>query len=116
MPGESVNEQGKKILGPVGYLFKAVCWTIEKLFVIRNDELPVPPPSPVIIIDDGREWQDGPEDDSSMLDYTAQEGDTIEGVARLFVVRAGAIREVNPVLQYRELIPGETIKIPPMDR
>ncbi len=25
-----------KILGPLGYLFKGLCWGVEKLFVIRD--------------------------------------------------------------------------------
>ena len=49
----------------------------------------------------------------AMLDYNVQEGDTIEGIARLFVVSADEIRKVNGLAPGAEVVPNKTIKIPP---
>ena len=49
----------------------------------------------------------------AMLDYNVQEGDTIEGIARLFVVSADEIRKVNGLAAGEEVAPNKTIKIPP---
>ena len=48
-----------------------------------------------------------------MLDYNVQEGDTVEGIARLFVVSADEIRKVNGLAPGAEVVPNKTIKIPP---
>ncbi|HAL91628.1 MAG TPA: hypothetical protein DCM68_01225, partial [Verrucomicrobia bacterium] len=49
----------------------------------------------------------------AMLDYTVQEGDTAEGIARLFVVRKDDILRVNNVAAGSDVQPGQKIKIPP---
>ena len=49
----------------------------------------------------------------AMLDYNVQEGDTVEGIARLFVVSADEIRKVNGLAAGEEVVPNKTIKIPP---
>ena len=53
------------------------------------------------------------EGQEAMLDYTVQDGDTLEGVARLFVVRQEDIRRVNGIAEGSDVRPGQTIKIPP---
>jgi LysM repeat protein len=49
----------------------------------------------------------------AMLDYTVQEGDTAEGIARLFVVRKDDILRVNGMAAGSDVKPGQKIKIPP---
>ncbi len=73
---------------------------------------PVPPPAisapavspaaPVVV-----------EDQEAMLDYTVQEGDTAEGIARLFVVRKADILRVNQIPAGSDVKAGQKIKIPP---
>jgi len=46
------------------------------------------------------------------LSYTVQTGDTIEALARLFIVREDEIRTLNHILRNKEVVPGTTIKIP----
>lgn len=53
------------------------------------------------------------EDQEAMLDYTVQEGDTAEGIARLFVVRKDDILRVNQIPAGSDVKPGQKIKIPP---
>jgi len=52
-------------------------------------------------------------DQEDMLDYTVQEGDTAEGIARLFVVRKDDILSVNQIPAGSDVKPGQKIKIPP---
>jgi len=59
-------------------------------------------PTPVVI-----------EDQEAMLDYTVQDGDTAEGIARLFVVRKVDILRVNQIPAGSDVKPGQKIKIPP---
>ena len=49
----------------------------------------------------------------AMLDYTVQEGDTAEGIARLFVVSKDDILKVNNIAAGEDVKPGQKIKIPP---
>lgn len=49
----------------------------------------------------------------NLLDYTVQEGDTVDGIARLFVVRKDDILRVNNIPAGTEVKAGQTIKIPP---
>jgi len=49
----------------------------------------------------------------AMLDYTVQDGDTAEGIARLFVVRKDDILRVNQIPAGSDVKPGQKIKIPP---
>lgn len=49
----------------------------------------------------------------AMLDYTVQEGDTAEGIARLFVVNKDDILSVNGISAGADVKPGQKIKIPP---
>ena len=49
----------------------------------------------------------------AMLDYTVQDGDTAEGIARLFVVNKDDILSVNGIPAGADVKPGQKIKIPP---
>ena len=49
----------------------------------------------------------------AMLDYTVQEGDTAEGIARLFVVSKDDILKVNSIAAGEDVKAGQKIKIPP---
>jgi LysM repeat protein len=49
----------------------------------------------------------------AMLDYTVQDGDTAEGIARLFVVGKDDILRVNGIAAGADVKPGQKIKIPP---
>ncbi len=49
----------------------------------------------------------------AMLDYTVQDGDTAEGIARLFVVRKADILRVNNIPEGSDVKAGQKIKIPP---
>ena len=49
----------------------------------------------------------------AMLDYTVQDGDTSEGIARLFVVRKADILRVNGIPEGSDVKAGQKIKIPP---
>lgn len=51
-------------------------------------------------------------DQNSLLDYTTQDGDTAESIARLFVVRKEDILAVNNIPFGEDLKPGQKIKIP----
>ena len=99
------------ILGPLGYLFKGLSWTVGKLFVIRDGE-PPQPTAPAIA------WHEPPPPPpapgaAESLKYVVQEGDTLEGIGRLFVVTADDLRRANPGIGGRDAFPGETIFIPP---
>ena len=52
-------------------------------------------------------------DQEEMLDYTVQDGDTAEGIARLFVIRKDDILNVNQIPAGSDVKPGQKIKIPP---
>lgn len=52
-------------------------------------------------------------DQEAMLDYTVQEGDTAEGIARLFVVRKDDILRENNIPAGSDVKAGQKIKIPP---
>ena len=54
-----------------------------------------------------------PESQEAMLDYTVQDGDTAEGIARLFVVRKDDILRVNGIPAGADVKAGQKIKIPP---
>ncbi len=54
-----------------------------------------------------------PESQDAMLDYTVQDGDTAEGIARLFVVSKDDILRVNSIPAGSDVKPGQKIKIPP---
>jgi LysM repeat protein len=47
------------------------------------------------------------------LDYSVQDSDTIDGIARLFVVSASEIRRVNGIPANQDVKPGQRIRIPP---
>ena len=49
----------------------------------------------------------------AMLDYPVQDGDTAEGIARLFVVNKDDILSVNGIPAGSDVKPGQKIKIPP---
>ena len=50
---------------------------------------------------------------NDMLRYTVQEGDTANGVARLFVVDESLLRRINRIPPGDDLEPGILIRIPP---
>lgn len=52
-------------------------------------------------------------DMAEVLDYTVQSGDTVESVARLFVVSSADIIRINKLQAGEELKPGTVIRIPP---
>ncbi len=52
-------------------------------------------------------------DMEDVLDYTVQNGDTIESIARLFVVSGADIRRMNNIPDGEDVKPGKVIKIPP---
>ncbi|MBR4189644.1 MAG: LysM peptidoglycan-binding domain-containing protein [Kiritimatiellae bacterium] len=52
-------------------------------------------------------------DMEDVLDYTVQSGDTVESIARLFVVSAADIRKLNGLASDAEVTQGKVIKIPP---
>ena len=103
----------KPILGPLGYFFKGLFWTVGKLFVIRDGssrataaaaagwvEPPLPPPCPTDSAD------------SPLLQYVVQECDTLAGIGRLFVATVDDLRRANPSVGGRDVFPGETVFIP----
>ena len=51
--------------------------------------------------------------DPDWLYYTVQEGDTIESIAQLFVIRADDFGAANGLLLGEELTPGRCVRIPP---
>ena len=51
--------------------------------------------------------------EEDVLDYTVQNGDTVESIARLFVVSSDAIRSLNGLAPGDEVKPNKVIKIPP---
>jgi spore germination protein YaaH len=48
-----------------------------------------------------------------MLQYTVQEGDTVESITRLFVVSEDDFRRVNHIPNGGEVTPERRILIPP---
>jgi LysM repeat protein len=52
-------------------------------------------------------------DMEDVLDYTVQSGDTVESIARLFVVSSADILRINKMQAGEELKPGTVIRIPP---
>ena len=54
-----------------------------------------------------------PEPVEDFLQYTAQEGDTVKGIAKLFVVREDDFRTVNGLAPGEEVVPGQSVRIPP---
>ena len=49
----------------------------------------------------------------AMLEYTVQDGDTVESIARLFVVRQDEIRRVNNLSSGQDVSANQRIRIPP---
>ncbi len=77
---------------------------------------PAPAPAPEAAPAVAPAVQEAPVSDleqEAMLDYTVQEGDTAESIARLFVVRKDDILRVNSVPAGSDVKPGQKIKIPP---
>lgn len=54
-----------------------------------------------------------PAEQEDMLSYTVQDGDSVESIARLFVVRQEEIRRVNNLAAGQEVMPQQRIRIPP---
>lgn len=48
----------------------------------------------------------------SMLQYTVQDGDTVSGIARLFVISEEDLRWANRIPEGGEFAPGDSIWIP----
>lgn len=87
---------------------------------------PVPDPTPAVTLSPAPNEPDAdlPSDEPSrpppagyedMLEYVVQEGDTWEGIARLFVIRKETIQRVNHEDGLNEPSPGERIWIPPSE-
>ena len=74
---------------------------------------PVPAPEAAVAAPASEPAPEGVATQDAMLDYTVQEGDTVEGIARLFVVRKDDILRVNNIPAGTEVKAGQTIKIPP---
>lgn len=72
--------------------------------VVPAPVAPAPAPEGIVPAAEGQE---------AMLDYTVQEGDTAEGIARLFVVGKDDILRVNGIAAGADVKPGQKIKIPP---
>ena len=53
------------------------------------------------------------DEQEDMLAYTVQDGDTVESIARLFVVRQEEIRRVNNLVPGQDVTPQQRIRIPP---
>ncbi|NLG34085.1 MAG: LysM peptidoglycan-binding domain-containing protein [Lentisphaerae bacterium] len=70
-------------------------------------------PAPAPAIDEEGEDLFAGMEEEALLEYTVQEGDTVEGIARLFVVRQDDIRRVNAIPVGTDVNPGQRIKIPP---
>jgi len=83
---------------------------------VKIASLPAPIPAPVAMSSASASPAPAPvigEDMEAMLDYTVQDGDTAEGIARLFVVRKDDILRVNQIPAGSDVKPGQKIKIPP---
>lgn len=74
---------------------------------------PLPAPVPEVVPAPAPEAAAASGLQDTMLDYNVQDGDTVEGIARLFVVSADEIRKVNGLAAGAEVAPGQKIKIPP---
>lgn len=53
-----------------------------------------------------------PDDDSAFDKHTVVRGETVYGLARRYNVSIAELKKVNPVLDYRGLVEGETVLIP----
>ena len=53
-----------------------------------------------------------PAEHEAMLQYTVQEGDTVSGIARLFVITEEDLRWANNISEGGEFAPGDSIWIP----
>ena len=71
---------------------------------------PVPPVVPVVGVPDDPELLSGQD---KPLVYTVVEGDTVEEIAKLFIVSKKDILSINNLPDGKELKVGQTIKIPP---
>jgi LysM repeat protein len=69
---------------------------------------PVPAPAP-----EAAAPETSSADQTDMLEYTVQDGDTVDSIARLFVVRQDEIRRVNNLAPGQEVSPAQRIRIPP---
>ena len=67
---------------------------------------PSPVPAPVATTEVKPEIQDQP------LDYTVQDGDTLDDIAKLFIVRKEDIMTLNGLSEPATVKPGQKIKIP----
>ncbi len=78
------------------------------------EPLPVPVPEAPAVAPAAAPAVSAPvEGQEAMLDYTVQDGDTAEGIARLFVVRKDDILRVNGIPAGSDVKAGQKIKIPP---
>ena len=111
---------GQKLAIPAAKPAKKDAEAAPKAEAAPAAEAPVAPlPSPVPEIASAAVPEPAPaapssvEGQEAMLDYTVQDGDTLEGIARLFVVRQEDIRRANGLAAGDEVRSGQTIKIPP---
>lgn len=104
----------RKVYGPLGLLFHGLSWTGRKLFVIRDEgQSSLPTVSEPLLTPD-EPW-DPTLEDLSGLSYRVQEGDTLEQICRLFAISVEALRQSNPSLRFRDVIPGERLVMPPAE-
>jgi len=93
-----------------------------------REELPaLPPPAPAADEPEALEWPSAPsggspaeaanidELDEQPLDYTVLEGDTLDEIAKLFIVSKEDIIELNNLSADGTLTPGQKLLIPPPD-
>ena len=52
------------------------------------------------------------DDQENMLQYTVQDGDTVESIARLFVVSEQDLRWANHLPEDGEVVAGDRIRVP----
>ena len=67
---------------------------------------PAPAPAPAVTTEVKAETQDQP------LDYTVQDGETLDDIAKLFIVRKEDIMTLNGFTEPATVKPGQKIKIP----
>lgn len=75
--------------------------------------LPDPPPPPPAPAAASTDPIDSPWNSDDMLQYTVQEGDTPESIARLFVIRLDDLMAANSTPLSGDFEPGQRIVIPP---
>ena len=79
-------------------------------YTVPSAPPPPPPPAPAATTPDPLDSPWNPDD---LLQYTVQEGDTPEAIARLFVIRLDDLMAANSMPLSGDFEPGQRIFIPP---